>query len=284
MAFYGDYHTHTLYSRRGKKLHAVGSVLQNAQAARDAGLKELAVTDHGFGHFYGVESETAFAALKAECAEAEKITGVKIYVGLENNLDPRSGKDKTLPPFINCSSATLDGLQIVQGGYHAMIGTPTMLRNLLFWTRNVIFKWFGRKKLIARNTTAYKRAIDEYPIDFIGHLNRGILADAVEVAKYAHSKGVYIELNGRHKSLSRKQIKQMVDAGVEFICNSDAHAPSSVGKMPIAEKMIKKYGIPHELIANWDKLPTFRSENFVAARAQKTDAEALSESTDKTVR
>ena len=272
MAFLGDYHTHTHYSRRGKKLHAVGSVLENAVAAKNAGLRELAVTDHGYYHYYGIAAD-AFEKLKQDCRDAEERTGVKIYVGLENNLDPRSGKNKDLPALMECTPKTLDSLQIVQGGYHAMVGTPTLFRNMLFWFRNVVLKFLPSKKLRRRNTEAYKRAIDEYPIDFIGHLNRGILADAVEVAKYAHSKGVYIELNGRHKSLSKKQVKQMVDAGVEFICNSDAHTPSSVGTMPVADKLIKKYGIPYSLIANWDRLPDFRSENFKSARQQKTNGD-----------
>ncbi|MDE6293401.1 MAG: PHP domain-containing protein [Clostridiales bacterium] len=273
MAFLGDYHTHTKYSRRGAKKHAVGSVMENALAAKKAGLVELAITDHGYCHYYGVSRPAAFAKLKEDCKKAEKITGVKIYAGMENNLDQRSGKNKDLPALMECTPDILSGLEIVQGGYHAMVGTPTIFRNMLFWARNVIFKFLpGRKKLIARNTEAYKRAIDEYPIDFIGHLNRGILADAVEVAKYAHEHGVYIELNGRHKSLSKKQIKQMVEAGVEFICNSDAHCPEAVGTMPLAQKMIEECGIPYSLIANWDRLPSFRSENFKAARQQKSNA------------
>lgn len=270
MAFLGDYHTHTHYSRRGAKLHAVGSVLENAVAAKNAGLKELAITDHGYCHYYGIQGAEALDKLKSDCKNAEQITGVKIYVGLENNLDYRSGKNKSLPALMECTPETLADLEIVQGGYHAMVGTPTLIRNMLFWTRNVIFKFLPwRKKLIERNTAAYKRAIDEYPIDFIGHLNRGIMADAVEVAKYAHAKGVYIELNGRHKSLSKKQIKKMVEAGVEFICNSDAHKPDSVGTFPLAEEMIKKYNIPYSLIANWDRLPNFRSQNFIISRETK---------------
>lgn len=272
MAFLGDYHTHTLYSRNGKKLHGKGSVLQNAIAARRAGLVELAVTDHGYTHFYGVANVAAFARLKADCERAERITGVRIYCGLENNLDPRSGKRTDVPPFIACPPQVLDELQIIQGGYHAFIGTPTFIANMWFWARNVIFKFLpGRKKLIARNTAAYKRMIDEYPVDFIGHLNRGILADAVEVAEYAAAHGVYIELNGRHKSLKEREIRIMVQKGVKFICNSDAHRPTDVGKMPCAVKLINKCGIPRELIVNWDKLPDLRSAAFNAARAQKTD-------------
>lgn len=273
MAFWGDYHTHTTYSRKGNKLHGKSSVLENALAAKRMGLKELAITDHGYTHVYGVESREAYAMLKADCEEAQKQTGVKIYAGLENNIDPRSGKSKDIPPFIECDGEVLSGLGIVQGGYHAFIGTPTLMRNVRFWTRNVIFKpIFNRKKLIERNTAAYIRAIDEYPLDFIGHLNRGILADAVEVAKYAHEKGVYIEINGRHKSLAKDEIKQMVKAGVEFICNSDAHCAESVGHMTYGEMYIKECGIPYELIANWERLPDFRSDNFKAARAAKNSA------------
>lgn len=275
MAFLGDYHTHTTYSRKGKKKHAVGSVEDNARAAAKAGLKELAITDHAYSHYYGVRSEAAFELLKEDCRRAEALTGVKIYAGLEHDLDPRSGIDRHFPPILDGSGETIRSTEIVQGGYHAMAGTPTIFRNLLFWAHNVIFKIFGRKKLIEKNTAAYKRFIDEYPVDFIGHLNRGILADAVEVAKYAHERGVYIELNGRHRSLSGKQIKQMIEAGVEFICNSDAHKPNAVGTMPQAEKLIKKYGIPYELVANWDKLPSFRSENFISARAARGEAESV---------
>lgn len=276
MAFWGDYHTHTTYSRKGKKLHAKGSVLQNAQSAAKAGLKELAVTDHGYGHVYGVVDGQAFERLKADCEQAQKQTGVRIYYGLENNLDPRSGKKSDVPPFINCPNTVLDELQIIQGGYHAFIGTPKLISNMWFWFRNVVLKFLpGRKKLIARNTAAYKRMIDEYPIDFIGHLNRGILADAVEVAKYAHERGVYIELNGRHKSLKKSEIKAMVEAGVVFICNSDAHDPQDVGKMTLGLKYMKECNIPYEQIANWDKLPNFRSANFRAARGASQQEEGV---------
>lgn len=274
MEFWGDYHTHTTYSRKGNKLHAKGSVLENALVAAERGLKELAITDHGFGHMYGIADENALKKLKEDCAAAERITGVRIYAGLENNLDPRSGKNAEFPPFLNFPKSALCELDIVQGGYHALIGTPKTMNNLMFWTRNSIFKFLPKRKLIEHNTAVYKRVIDEYPIDFIGHLNRGIIADAVEVAKYAHERGVYIELNGRHKSLKRKDIKAMVDAGVEFICNSDAHSPDDVGKMTLGEKYIEQCDIPHSLIANLKKLPDFRSPNFKAARAAKTASDS----------
>lgn len=273
MAFWGDYHTHTTYSRRGKKLHAVGSVAENAAQAARVGLKELAITDHGYTHYFGVQGGQAFAELKAECRNAEK-SGVKLYAGFENNLNPDSGVDMSVSPLYDAPSGEVGDVEIVQAGFHAMVVKPSLFVNLCIWARNVIFKFLpGRKKLIAKNTAAYKRMIDEYPIDFIGHLNRGILADAVEVAKYAHERGVYIELNGRHKSLSIKQVRQMAAAGVEFICGSDAHRPSDVGKFTLAVKMIEKCKIPYEQIANWERLPSFRSKNFIEARTRSRQTE-----------
>ena len=270
MAFLGDYHTHTQYSRSGGKLHGKSTVLDNARAAAKIGLKELAITDHGFGHVFGVKGAVAFDALKEECLAASEETGVAVYAGLENNLDPKSGKRKDVPPLLNLDETTLGKLEIVQGGYHAYIGTPRMFPNMLFWTRNSVFGWLPHKKLMAHNTEAYIRLIDEYPIDFIGHIGRGIVADVVEVARYAHSKGVYIELNGRHKTLDVKQIKLMAESGVEFICNSDAHNASDVGRMTLGEELIKASGISYESIANWDRLPEFRSRNFRDARTSRS--------------
>ena len=40
---YGDYHTHTTYS------HGKGRVEDNVKAAIAAGLREIAITDHGPG-------------------------------------------------------------------------------------------------------------------------------------------------------------------------------------------------------------------------------------------
>ena len=45
-----DYHTHTLYS------HGKGTIIDNVLAAREKGLKAIAITDHGFNHLtFGVK-------------------------------------------------------------------------------------------------------------------------------------------------------------------------------------------------------------------------------------
>lgn len=53
MNLYGDYHTHTIYS------HGSGTIEDNVKAAINKGLKEIAICDHGPGHYlYGVKKKT----------------------------------------------------------------------------------------------------------------------------------------------------------------------------------------------------------------------------------
>ena len=80
MILSGDYHTHTPYS------HGKNTVLENAFAAKSKGIKEIAITDHGFNHIiFGLKRKN-LVALRPEIIEAEKLTGVKILMGMESNL------------------------------------------------------------------------------------------------------------------------------------------------------------------------------------------------------
>ena len=44
MELTGDYHTHTIFS------HGKGTILENALSAKEVGLKEIGISDHGFAH------------------------------------------------------------------------------------------------------------------------------------------------------------------------------------------------------------------------------------------
>ena len=44
MALFGDYHTHSVYSRRK---HGKGTIEENVQSAVKKGLRQIAITDHG---------------------------------------------------------------------------------------------------------------------------------------------------------------------------------------------------------------------------------------------
>ena len=74
MILTADYHTHTPYS------HGKNTVLENATAAKAAGLKEIGITDHGFNHILFGLKRKKLSALRAEISEAEKLTGVKVLM------------------------------------------------------------------------------------------------------------------------------------------------------------------------------------------------------------
>ena len=113
------------------------------------------------------------------------------------------------------------------------------------------------KELINRNTTAFLKALDKYPIDIITHLNYGCPVDTLAVAKLAKEKGTYVELNGKRINFTEQEIVTMASEGVNFIINSDAHSPDRVGECNHALNLIYKLGIPLSQVANIDKLPTF---------------------------
>ena len=70
-----DYHTHTTYS------HGKGSILDNALSAKERGLSEIAITDHGYGHHaFGIKQKK-LPEMKENCKKAEEITGRGEYFG-----------------------------------------------------------------------------------------------------------------------------------------------------------------------------------------------------------
>lgn len=256
MAFWGDYHTHTKYS------HGKGTVLDNAVAAKRMGLKQIAITDHGLSHIiFGIKRKE-LPQLGKDCEEATRQTGVLVLAGIENNVNSFNGT-------FDLTTDDLDKIDIVQGGYHKAAKAPTVKEEFAFQMRNM-FRSFATKspqKLIARNTDSYLKLIDNYELDFIGHLNRDIRVDAVTVAKYAKQKGTFIELNSKRLTLTDDELEKMAADGVLFVCNSDAHSPERVGDMALAVSVIDRIGIPYEQIVNWERLPEFRSSNYKRATA-----------------
>ena len=75
MAYLGDYHTHTIYS------HGKGTVEENVRQAIKMGLKEIAITDHGFRHMMYNVSRAQFVSLIEDVKEARiKYPEIKIYL------------------------------------------------------------------------------------------------------------------------------------------------------------------------------------------------------------
>ena len=248
MRLLGDYHTHTIYSRNN---HGKSTIKENAMVAKKIGLKQIAITDHGYSHvFYGVkksETNKIIEEIKQETNEE-----LKILYGIEANIlnfngDTDIDKDK------------IKEMDLVLMGYHSM-ARKHLFNGFFFHYLNYFAKFFGTSRwLKKKNTQAYIKAIEKYDIDVITHINTGVKVDVVEIAKKCIERDVYIELNGKRLNISQKDLKELIKLNCKFLINSDAHKDKNVGRVnkPINYAILNK--IPKELIFNIDNIPKFKN-------------------------
>ena len=175
-------------------------------------------------------------------------------LGVEANLISLSGD-------VDVKEEDYQYLDVILMGYHKMVNATSIKDKRLLCYANYLDKVFKpSKERINRNTAAFLKAIDKYPIDIITHLNYGFQTDTTAVAKMAKQKGVYVELNGKRINFTDEEIDIMIAEGVKFIVNSDAHRPEMVGEVNNGMNLIYKYGIPLTQVANIDKLPKFNKK------------------------
>lgn len=251
MIILGDYHTHTKYSRRG---HGKGTILENASVAANKGLKQIAITDHGFNHFmYGVRRKD-IPEMREEILTAREVSGVDILLGVEANLISLGGD-------IDLKEEDYENLDIILMGHHKMVNFEGIKNGCRLGLDNLLRSPFGPSKdRLNRNTTAFLKAIDKNPIDIITHLNYGCPTDTLAVAKLAKQKGVLIEINGKRVHFTDRELITMAQEGVKFIINSDAHSPDRVGEVNNSINQIIRLDIPTSLVVNLDKLPKFNKK------------------------
>lgn len=253
MILTSDYHTHTVYS------HGKGQIIDNATVAKQKGLLEIGISDHGFSHpAFGLTGRK-IPKMKAECQKATEQTGVKILLGIESNI---IGTDGT----VDLKPNRYDDFDIFLAGIHKFVlykfGTIFSLFIPNFLTDTFKVKSVS-KSLIKENTKTFINVIKNNPVDVITHLNFCCFADAVEVAKAAADYGTFIELNAKKTHLSDEEINKMLDTGVQFIINSDAHTPDRVGEVSLVENLLSRVNIPEDRIVNINgKLPSFRFKAF----------------------
>ena len=255
MNFFGDYHTHTVFSKKPyiPWYHAKGSIEDNVAQAKKIGLKEIAITDHGFNHSLFGCSRKNLKSTKEEILRLAQKHDIKVYFGVEANF---LGVDGT----IDVVESDREFLDIVLCGFHKPTKPKTFKDMFNIFFKNFFAKFFGTtKKMYDRNTQMVLNALDNNTIDVLTHLNSKMKCDVVAIAKKAAEKGTLIELNERHCDFSKSEVDGMLEVGANFIVNSDAHKPEKIGRFKNVESIIDKYNIPKDRIVNLDKLPNFLS-------------------------
>lgn len=253
MQLTADYHTHTRYS------HGKGTVMENAVRAKELGLKELGITDHGFSHpAFGI-TKRKLPKMIEDIKRAKQETGVNVLVGIESNLLGREG-------FTDLKEKDYEKFDLFLAGAHRFIKFKRLGDYFNFFLRNfttAVIKKKPSKGLVKLTTEAYVNAIKKFPIDAITHINYLYFADAEEVAKVAADYGTYIELSSKKVHLTDEELYRVDRTGVRYLINSDAHSVDRIGDTKLIEQTLQRTGIGTDRIDNIDgRLPDLRFKRF----------------------
>ena len=253
MLLTADYHTHTPYS------HGKNTILENAAVAKAKGLKEIAITDHGFNHLlFGLKRKN-ISAVRSEINEAEKLTGVRVLLGMESNLISVDGD-------ADMRKSDLKNFDIFLCGIHEVVRYKSFSDMYKIFIKNYAAYKFGKKpsdKVIENTTKAYINTIKNNPVDILTHINYKCYCNIKEVAKCCADYGTYIEINTKKRHVSAEELNIMAETGVRFVINSDAHSADRVGDTKIAEEILSQAEVPLDRIDNVDgRLPKFRFAEY----------------------
>lgn len=253
MKLTADYHTHTTYSDGKNKIE------ENALRAKEIGLEEIAISEHGFSHLcFGIKRREKEQFIK-EIRVAEEKTGMRVLVGIESNIRGYEGECDLRPEEFKDFDVYLCGVHILvkyaslRDLWH--LGAGSYIKSKTFLKPS--------KQLVKDTTSAYINAIKRNPVDVVTHVNFQCFADAVEVAKACRDYGTYMELNSKKNHLTDEELYEVEKTGVRFVVNSDAHSVSRIGDCKLAEEQIMRVGIPLDRIDNIDgRLPNFRLAEY----------------------
>lgn len=216
-----DTHCHTVASD-----HAYSTVLEMATYANKAGLRAIAITDHGPALPDGVH-EWHFGNLR--CLPPY-IEGVRVLHGAEANIIDYDGA-------IDISQDHQCELDWIIASCHEPSLAPGT---------------------VEQNTRAYLGAANNPFIDVIGHSgNENYRYDYESVIPVFGQKGKLVEINA-HSFVARRGAREncrviaelCLKYGVRIVVNSDAHSCFSVGELEPATDLLASIDFPEELIVN----------------------------------
>ncbi|MCT4606472.1 MAG: PHP domain-containing protein [Marinisporobacter sp.] len=240
MKIFADYHTHTIYS------HGKGTIKENVDMAINKGLREIAISDHGFGHLlFGVKKKN-LSKMREEIDKINQLTKkIKVKLGMEANIISRDGK-------LDIGQDTINQLDMVLAGYHFGALPNNLIDCFQMHGNNFLARYFPTidKKARVINTDAVVAAIYNNPIDILTHPGAKANIDTREVAKAAAARGTALEINSSHGHLTVEYIKIAMKEGAKFVISSDAHRPVDVGNVTKGIKRAQEAGLSVDRIIN----------------------------------
>ncbi len=218
-----DTHIHTISSG-----HAYSTLTENAAAAREAGMRLIAITDHG-PMTPGSANYLYFLNFKAV---PRFVVGVEILAGVELSMLNDKGD-------LDLGNDVLRHLDLVIASFHGVCMEPIGVDG---------------------HTRALVNTMKNPYVRVIGHLCDPTYPFHVEeVVRAAKETGTIIELNNNclkpgSRRLDREAALHMYrlcnELNVHMVAASDAHYHAGVGKLDHAKAFADEAGIKEELILN----------------------------------
>jgi len=236
-----DLHTHTIYS------HGLGSILDNAKAANNAGLETLGIADHGPGHKgFGLKMKN-IPKMREDIKKAKALyPNLKILLGVEANIINPSGN-------LDVPQEKQGLFDYIVAGYHYGVFGEAPFRACLVHAGGFCYRLFGTstKSIRNRNTDLVIKALEENSIRILSHPGEKAAFDIEAIAKCCEKRGTWLEINDHHKCLTIEGIKIAEKYDVKFVLSSDAHFPNKVGKVDNSLKRVKLAGLDLKRIVNY---------------------------------
>lgn len=239
-----DLHTHTTYS------DGRGSIEDNVRGAIEAGLKQVALTEHGPGHVgFGIARKNIQKAKNEVMRVSREYPGIEILFGIEANIIAPYGR-------LDIRQDEFGYFDFVCAGWH-FAGVDGLMPVGLAKTAFNVVRNAGKKQSaghIRENTDTIVRAISGGGIKFLTHPGDKVPVNMREIAAACEKTGTLLEINTAHMSLTPGIIKSIIRMDVSFIISSDAHNPRRVGDFRAAEKLINESGLDPARVVNLRKL------------------------------
>jgi len=219
-----DTHTHTVASD-----HAYSTILENAAAAKTAGLEALGMTDHA----PPLEDAPRVMHFQNLHILDREIYGVKILRGIELNICDVNGG-------IFMENAILEKLDYSIASIHAAV-------------------YHGRNA--QENTRAYICAMQNPLVKIIGHPDDGsVPVDFDALVAAAKDTNTLLEVNNyslrpvTHRKNTRENLITMLKLckkhAVCISLGTDAHFATAVGQFSETLSLLDETDFPEELVAN----------------------------------
>lgn len=243
MKLKADYHIHSTYS---KNKHGKSSIEEIAKRAHEMGLEEIAITDHGPGHYlFGIKRNLISEAKNIVVETRKKYPGLKILYGIEANILDYKGRT-------DIDSEIVRHCDIILCGFHlaALFSSAADFWN--FIVKNQFAK--NNKKLyhemVEKNTQAVINAMNKYKIDILTHPGDKIPVNIDKIAQAAEKTNTMLEINNSHGHLNEEELIRASKYKVEFVISSDSHIKDNVGRCDNALKTVMDSGIDLNRIIN----------------------------------